>query len=61
MGHTQQELKSIAQGLLADCKDYAHLGGCLMMVVAYDNTVWLSYMEESEVSLNNATLIERVL
>ena len=31
------------------------------MVVAYDNTVWLSYMEESEVSLNNATLIERVL
>lgn len=61
MGHTYQELKAIAQGLLADSKDYAQLGGCLVMVVAYDNTVWLSHMEEDEICLSKAKLFERVL
>lgn len=50
-----------AKDLIRNGADWVHTVGDLLLIVAYDFTVWLCDLPANEIDLNKAKMIKRVL
>lgn len=59
MNHLTAENQAIALDLISKGQDFTELDNNLLMVVAWDNSVWVC--DSCGVSLNDAKMIQRIL